>query len=107
MLSASFFTSAKLWFEIRSGPVAPSGPQTISKQYGYLYVARLNASLATRRVKQFVNAVLVVVGREKDHVLNVMISDVFEQLITLRAIAAHPRLTTIAGNRRVGARSWR
>ena len=32
MLSASFFTREKLWLEIKSGPVAPKGPHTISKQ---------------------------------------------------------------------------
>jgi hypothetical protein len=52
----------------------------------------LNTSLSSRRVKQFIDAVLMVVGREESHVVDPMISDEFQQLITLCAITAHPRL---------------
>jgi hypothetical protein len=56
----------------------------------HLYVARLNTSLASRRVKQFVDSVLMVVCCEENHVVDPMISDEFQQLITLRAITAYP-----------------
>ena len=59
--------------------------------------------LAGGRVGQLVDAVLMIVRGDEDHVGDVVVGDELEQRIALRAVAAHVGLAAVGVHRGVGA----
>ena len=69
----------------------------------HLHIGGLGSRRASGRVEHFVDAVLVVVRRHEDDVLDAIVGDELEQRIALSTVAAHVGLATIGVHRSVGA----
>src|SRR5262249_2497097 len=56
---------------------------------------------AGRGVSQFIDTVLMIVRREEDHIVNVVIGNEFQQRVAFSSISPYPRFASITGHRSI------
>src|SRR6185369_8439266 len=70
----------------------------------YLHVAGLHFGLSARRVEEFVDAILVIVGAKEDHVEDAVVGDELEQIVPFGAVTTHVGFAAVGvyGRQRAG-----